>query len=68
MTKLILFLSLAGLVSVGCQSADVQVTKEQEQQFRNPPKDIPPDVAAKMQKSMKEAFEKAKEVRKQNGN
>jgi hypothetical protein len=50
MRRYLLLLPLAACV-VGCNS-EVQVTKDQEATFRNPNKEIPPDIAEKMRKSM----------------
>ena len=54
---------LAGSVMIGCSSSDTLVTKEQEEAFRNPPKEIPPESLKAMQKAREEGMRKAAEMR-----
>jgi uncharacterized protein YcfL len=51
MRKCFLVLPVIAMALVGCGSSDPEVTPDQEKVFRNPSKDIPPDIAEKMRKS-----------------
>jgi hypothetical protein len=61
-------LSLTGAALVGCSGgSEGSVSKADEEAFRNPPKGIPPDIAAQMQKSREEGMRKAAELRAKGG-
>ncbi len=53
----LLLLSLLGLFAAGCGSGDVQVTKDDDEKFRNPPKEIPPDIAEKMNRARNQGMQ-----------
>lgn len=60
----ILFLSLLlPLGLVGCSSSEPEVSKADENAFRNPPKEIPPESLKAMQKSREEGMRRAAEMR-----
>lgn len=66
MKKLSLLIALGSLgiaALVGCSGSEVQVTKQQENDFRNPPKEIPPESLKAMQKSREEGMRRAEEMR-----
>lgn len=68
--KRLLFLGGMALLSValvGCNGSGAEATKDQEEAFKNPPKEMPADVAAKMQKSREEGMRKAAEMRSKAG-
>jgi hypothetical protein len=50
----------------GCSSGDTSVSKDQEDAFKNPPKQMPADIAAKMQQARANGMKKAEEMRKAN--
>jgi hypothetical protein len=51
MKKFLILVAILGFGLVGCSSGEVSVTKEQEEAFRNPPKEIPPESLKAMQKA-----------------
>jgi hypothetical protein len=60
--------ALLALGLVGCSGgAETSVTKEQEEAFRHPPKEIPPESLKAMQKSREEGMRRAAEARNQAG-
>jgi hypothetical protein len=54
-----------GLTLAGCSggSSGTEVSKAQEDAFRNPPKEIPPDSLKAMQKSREEGMKRAAAAR-----
>jgi hypothetical protein len=60
---LIALLSLLGSAFIGCTGADTTATKSEEEAFRNPPKEIPPETLKAMQKAREEGMRKADEMR-----
>jgi hypothetical protein len=65
---LILATALLGLGAAGCSGgSEGSVSKADEEAFRNPPKGIPPEIAAQMQKSREEGMKKAAELRAKGG-
>lgn len=64
---LIVLLALVGGTLFGCSDAEVQVTKQQEEDFRNPPKEIPPENLKAMQEAREKGMRKAQEMRDQAG-
>lgn len=61
-TMLAIGLSCLCLGAVGCKGGDVQVSADEEEAFRNPPKEMPPEAAAAMAKSREEGMKKAAEA------
>lgn len=59
--KWIILLALASFSFglVGCSGSDVQVSKQEEENFRNPPKEIPPESLKKMQEARARAAQQA---------
>lgn len=58
-------LVLSAIMLGGCTGgADGGVTKEQEEAFRNPPKEIPPESLKAMQESRERGMKAAEEARK----
>lgn len=53
---------LAGSL-VGCGGEEQLATAKEEEAFRNPPKEIPPENLAAMQKAREEGMRKAAEMR-----
>ncbi|RYG24822.1 hypothetical protein EON82_09365 [bacterium] len=65
---LLLVTVLLGIGIAGCSGgAETSVTKAEEEAFRNPPKGMPPEIAAQMQKSREEGMRKAAELRTKSG-
>lgn len=62
----ILLVAVLGVVASGCSSGEQSVTKDQEEAFRNPPKEIPPEAAAAMAKAREEGMRRAQQA--QSGN
>jgi hypothetical protein len=64
---LVPLLALFGITLVGCYGADTTTSKEEEEAFRNPPKEIPPENLKAMQKAREEGLRKAEEIRRKAG-
>lgn len=66
-TLLVLAISVLGAALLGgCVSGETKATKEEEQAFRNPPKEPPPEAQAAMQRGMQQGMEKAREAQQAN--
>jgi len=55
MPKYLVCVLLAGMVLAGCGDGQVQVSKDQENAFRNPPKEPPAGAQQGMSKAMENA-------------
>ena len=60
---LILLLPLLGCSFAGCTGAETTATKAEEEAFRNPPKEIPPENLKAMQEARERGMRKAEEMR-----
>ena len=60
---LIVLLPLIGGTFVGCTGAETTATKSEEEAFRNPPKEIPPENLKAMQEARERGMRKAEEMR-----
>jgi len=48
----LILLSVVAFAALGCGSTQVQTTKQEEDSFRNPRKEMPPEAAEGMRKAM----------------
>lgn len=60
-------LALLGAIGAGCSNSETTVSKAEEDAFRNPPKEIPPESLKAMQKAREEGMRRAAEMRAKNG-
>lgn len=61
---LLLVTALLGLGIAGCSGgSDAGVSKTEEEAFRNPPKEIPPESLKAMQKAREEGMRRAEQAR-----
>ena len=58
----IALLAIAGGVFAGCSGSSTDVTKKEEEDFRNPPKEIPPESLKAMQEAREKGMKKAAEM------
>jgi hypothetical protein len=64
---LISTLAILCVAGAGCSGSESTVTKAEEDAFRNPPKEIPPESLKAMQKAREEGMRRAAEMRSKNG-
>ena len=66
--SILLVAALFGVALMGCSSgSEGSVSKAEEEAFRNPPKEIPPESLKAMQKSREEGMRRAAEMRAKGG-
>ena len=59
----IALLAIVGGVFSGCSGSSTDVSKKEEEDFRNPPKEIPPESLKAMQEAREKGMKKAAEMR-----
>ena len=64
MTKYIVLFAALSCALVGCTGSDTGVSKAEEEAFRNPPKEIPPEALKAMQKAREDSARMASEAMK----
>ena len=60
-------LAILCVTGAGCSGSEATVSKADEDAFRNPPKEIPPESLKAMQKAREEGMRRAAEMRSKNG-
>jgi len=64
MRKLLVLLVVLGGALAGCGSSETAVTKAEEEAFRNPPKEIPPESLKAMQEARAKAAQMSQDAMK----